>query len=171
MPQEHRKRLSLQDVKEAAETTLLRNGMHASLVIAEGSRQVISTHIERMADSHEARLNQMLVLGGLLAQTGEVGVLYQVFFITEAWLSLSVGQSVPIQPPSQDPQRREVLIVSQRVLQPIQTTIAMLEMKRDPTGKLLGVEDLDVDRQPATSRSMQSPLMDAFVLGFLSYRS
>jgi hypothetical protein len=60
----------------------------------------------------------------------------------------------------QDPQRKEIFLVSQRIVHPNTTTIALAEMKRNTTGQLIDVQTRD-------AMTVESPLLDAFVLGFL----
>ena len=129
-------------------------------------REAVFTHIEQMAADHEERLSQMMLLGLLIAETGRVGVLSQVFFITEAWLSLATNHRPASKRPSQDPHRKEVLIVSQQIVKLRENHLAMSEMKRNATGRLIRLED--IDPYPTSSRTIhaESPLLDAFTMGF-----
>ena len=55
----------------------------------------------------------MLSAGYALAQSGEVGDLRQVFFISEGWMIVGEEGKPPVSPrPSEDPKRMEVLVVS-----------------------------------------------------------
>lgn len=169
MPHEYfpKRYLSLQEVTDAAKETLLEQGAHAPLVIADGEREAVFTHIEQMSPDQEERLSQMLLLGLLLAETGKVGVLYQVFFITEGWLGSATRHRSALQRPSQDPERKEILVVSHQIVHPRQTHIAMSEMKRDATGRLIRLENFNPYSAPLDTVKAESPLLDAFTTGFL----
>src|ERR1700710_2813748 len=106
MPQETRKSppLTLADVTHIAQEELLARGSHVPTVIIEGDQHTVAARIEPIASTREGRAQQMFFLGFSLAQSGEVGVLHQVFFISEAWLSRSETGKPLEQPPSQDPQ-------------------------------------------------------------------
>jgi hypothetical protein len=159
--------LSLEAVIALAQESLLRDGYHLPTLIAEGTQQSTVIQLERMASTFEARAQQMLLLGAMLAQQGELGVLHHVFFITEAWMSIGTPTSLPKHRPSKDPQRTEVLTVSQRVIRPPQTEIVVFEMQRDATGKLVRLEDLHPQLGSENARTAQSPLLEAFAIGFL----
>lgn len=68
------------------------------------------------------------------------------------------------QRPSQDPKRKEVLLVSQLEVETKQTHMNILEMKRDKKGELRSLETLP---QLTEKTDVQSPLLNAFALGFL----
>ena len=53
----------------------------------------------------------MFQAGFALAQTEMVSDLRQVFHISEGWMSAGKPGAMPINPPSQDPNRREVFLV------------------------------------------------------------
>jgi hypothetical protein len=160
-------RLSLEEVAQFAKTVTLEDGYHRPTVIVEGALQVIATQLESIAPTHEGRAQQMFMLGAVLAERSELGVLQQVFFITEAWMSIATKDNPPRILPSQDPQRKEILAVSRMTFLPPQTEMVIYEMKRDSEGKLISLED--IDRKIASENEVQaeSPLLEAFAIGFL----
>lgn len=160
-------RLSLEDVAQFAKAVALQDGYHRPTLIAEGERQAIVTQIESIAPTHEGRAQQMFTLGAVLAESGELGVLQQVFFITEAWMSVATTDEPPHVPPSQDPQRREILVVSRLTIQPPQTEIVVYEMKRDSANTLIHLEEMEKNTTGEPEAVAESPLLEAFAIGFL----
>ena len=154
--------LTLESVARNARANLLRRGNHPPTLIAEGDRKTIGTQIEALAPTHPDRAQQLFVLGLALAQSGEVGVLQQVFFIAEAWMSAEDPQKIR---PAQDPQRKEVMLVSRHVIRPPRDETIIYTMRRDAKGKLTSVIRFP-DDNPEKSEA-HSPLLEAFVIGFL----
>ncbi|MEO8391726.1 MAG: hypothetical protein ABI700_01920 [Chloroflexota bacterium] len=172
MPEETRNAppLTFADVIQKTQENLLTRGSLAPTVIAEGDHQRVMVKLEPIAPTYEGRSHQMFFLGLMLAQSGEVGVLQQVFFISEAWMSVrELGQPLE-QPPSQDPQRQEVVIVAHHTLRPPTTEVVVFAMKRDAQGGVVGLEALDAQEKPSESEA-RSPLVEAFIIGFLGSTS
>jgi hypothetical protein len=160
--------LPLDAVVRTATAVTLRDGYHVPTLIAEGDRHSIVTQLRPLAPSSEERAQQLYALGAILAETGELGVLQQVFFITEAWLSLATPEHPPHFPPSQDPQRTEILVISRMGMQPPQTEAVIFEMQRNEEGALVNLENLDKQISPEQPGSAESPLLIAFAIGFLA---
>jgi hypothetical protein len=166
MPEDKRRLLTLDDVTCTAKETTLRAGYHLPTVIVEGERRSIVGQIEQLADTFEEREAQMFVQGMAVAQMGGMGVLQQVFFISEGWMSVRSKDAPPSLPPSQDPQRKEVLIVAHHQVQSVKNTGVMFEMRRNVKGKLIELPALPMpDAQ--TDLDFRNPLLEAFVIGFL----
>lgn len=146
---------------------MIQDGYHVPTLIAEGDKQPIITAVEPFAKTHEGRAQQLFVLGFTLAQLGEIGVLQQVFLITEAWMSVAQDGELPDVAPSQDPQRKEILVVSRQQVRPPKTETVIFEMKRNEEGTLIAVESADYSFGH-TPEHAESPLLDAFVHGFLA---
>ena len=159
--------LTLDTVVRLAKELTLRAGGHAPTVIAEGSRDSIVVNIDEIAATYEQRIRQMTALGALLARRGDVGVLQQAFFIAEGWMSRGSTDTPPTLPPSQDPQRREVLIVSHLDIRQAKRAVVLHEMTRNPQGTLLTLDAL-----PETDGSLDvhSPLLNALATGFWGIR-
>lgn len=167
MPHEQRQPLTLESVVRLAKQVILRDGHHQPALIADGDRRRVVTWIEPMGTTHDARVLQMIVMGEVLAEQGDLGVLRQVFLITEAWMSIAAADQPLRLAPSQDPQRKEVLVVSQLAIRPPQTELVLFEMKRDRQGKLTKLETLDLQIKDDPSTHAESPLLEAFAIGFL----
>jgi hypothetical protein len=155
---------TLEAVSRHAVDVLLRDGSHAPILIVEGNRGGTVITLQDMAPTHDERLRQMAQAGVVTAQRNEVGKLRQLFFITEAWMSTTEGGQLPDQPPSQDPRRKEILVVSQLQVQQDQSAMVAYEMHRDDEGKLAKITQMPSG--DPSEVEVKSPLLDAFIVGF-----
>lgn len=156
--------ITFEQVSHSAQEILLRNGHHAPTLIIDGSAQPVVVQIDGLAPTFEGRVQQMFVAGQALARDGGAGRLRSVYFVTEAWLSQAQEGKLPDMPPSQDPQRKEVLIVDGVEAKSRQTRVAIYEMVRDEQGNLREIREIKLPDDPATSSD--SPLLEAFLTGF-----
>lgn len=156
--------LTMATVSQEAREVLLRDGQHLPTVIVEGPRRRVVMRLVGVPPTHPQRLAQMFAAGYQLAERVDLGGLRQIFHISEAWLSRAKpGESLAL-PPSQDPQRHEVLIISNLNIVNRQVRLAAYEMLRDAAGQLseLRVSDIgDTDGRP-----QDAPLLVAFVAGY-----
>jgi hypothetical protein len=109
----------------------------------------------------QERQRQMFQAGFALAQENALDVLRQVFHISEGWLSVGQPGKKPHYPPSQDPNRKEVLLVSRLNVGAAQNEIRVWEMLRDSAGKLTDLVEFQSGAGEAAN-----PLLDAFASGF-----
>lgn len=163
-PEQEPFRLTFDAVRQEAIDRLLQTGQHPPLVIAEGKLDGLVLEIPEMGSTHEERMKQMAITGFAMAHHGNIGDLRQVFFISEAWMGKAVGD-VPFIPPSQDPQRIEVLSIANRTVVQPHTHLLLLEMRRDSSGHLTEVRHLH-ETGDKDGFSAESPLLEAFVFGF-----
>ena len=152
-----------------AQETLLRDGHHASTLIIDGSTRPVIVQIDGLAPTFEGRIQQMFVAGQALARDGGAGRLRSVYFVSEAWLSQAQEGKMPDVPPSQDPQRKEVLIVDGVEAKSRRARVAIYEMARDGEGNLREIREIKFLNE--TSASSDSPLLEAFLAGFRSIDS
>jgi hypothetical protein len=134
-------------------------------LIVEGSGGSVVGQVTDLPDTHEGRVRWMFSAGFALAQSGQVGLLRQVFFISEGWMSTAGADGTIEMPPSQDPNRQEVLFVSSLKVKERRTDLALFEMVRDGEGRLTELKRM---QQPGEEEGghMESPLPAAFVDGF-----
>lgn len=151
-------------VTRLAKESLLRQGSHPPTLIVDGSKNPIVIQMEVLAPTFEGRLQQMFVTGQALAHEGTAGRLRSVYFVTEAWLSHAQDGKLPDVPPSQDPQRKEVLIVDGVEARSRRARAAIYEMLRDEQGKLREIREFRLPDDSSTSSD--SPLLEAFLTGF-----
>jgi hypothetical protein len=154
--------LTLEEVIRVAKENLIQYGNHVPTVIADGSNQPVIIQIQDIADTHEGRLQQMFTVGFIVAQSGEVGELEQVFLITEAWMSSAGPDDLPLIRPSQDPQRKEILLVSSINVPARKQRSAVVEMVRDQAGNIEALRDHPFGEE----EEGENKLFTAFVAGF-----
>jgi hypothetical protein len=168
MPKE-RTPLTLAEVAKHAKKLLMDEGFHPTTLIAEGDEKTVVNTLDSLAPTHDARAQQMFLLGLIFAQEAGVGVLQQAFLVSEAWMSMIDNGQMPQISPSKDPKRLEVLVISRMAIQPSQTETVAYEMKRNPKGKLVGMDETPVIG--SSPEHAESPLLHAFVIGFMASKT
>lgn len=156
--------ITFEQVSHFAQEALLRNGHHAPTLIIDGSARPVVVQIDGLAPTFEGRVQQMFVAGQAVARDGSAGRLRSVYFVSEAWLSQAQGGKLPEVPPSQDPQRKEVLIVDGVEAKSHRARVAIYEMVRDEQGNLREIREIILPDDSTTSSD--SPLLEAFLTGF-----
>ncbi len=152
----------LEHVTRMARETLLCDRYHGPTLIVDGSRQVLVVQLVELASHHAGRAEQMFIAGTAVARDGQAGRLRRVYFVCEGWMSVADGGALPEMPPSEDPRRKEVLVIAGLEVSTRQTEMVLYEMVRDDQGALRELVDVD---QPARGHA-DSPLLEAFVLGY-----
>jgi hypothetical protein len=155
-------RLTLEVVSQTAQAETLKHGHHPPTIIAQGSEQSIIAPLENLDDTHEGRVARMMSAGFAIGHSGKFGLLEDVFFISEAWMS--VGHEPPKMSPSQDPNRIEVLLISGLKVIEHEAKMILFEMIRSKKGKLIRLKEFDLPGEE--DRQLESPLLDAFIYGY-----
>ena len=159
--------LSIEVVAEQAKERALATGGHEPTILAKGTLETIAIQPPELGATHEERHRQMFGIGFLVGDSHLLGKLQQVFLITEGWLSKAEKKKAPVYPPSQDPKRKEVLVVSEinvdKGSEP-ETNILLFEMVRD---KEQNLKELKLFQELDEQGDMSSPLLDAFVQGYV----
>jgi hypothetical protein len=163
---EKQPKLTFEEISEKAQKMTLEQGSHVPMLMVEGDKEVAVCQIAEVADTAEGRAGQMLMIGEMLAGSIDFGVLQQVLFVTEGWMSVVDNGQIPDIPPSQDPERLEVLTVSGLDMGTGKTQMQVFEMQRDDEGQLQSLETPARLPQTETTEA-DSPLLTAFVIGFL----
>jgi len=162
--------ITFEQVTRLAQEVLLRDGHHAPTLIVDGTRNPIVIQMEVLAPMFEGRMQQMFVTGQALAHEGTAGRPRSVFFITEAWLSQARDGILPGMRPSQDPQRKEVLMVNglgRLIGKSRRVHLAIYEMVRDKQGTLREIRDYTFPDDPEAVAD--TPLLEAFLTGFSAH--
>jgi hypothetical protein len=156
---------TLEEVTRLARKVALEHGGHVPLLIAEGGNGAVVGQLEDLPNTHQGRVRYLHAAGARLAQSREVGVLERVFFVCEGWMSTVREDGTMEMPPSQDPDRTEVLFISSLIVEGQLTDMIFFEMIRGGEGQLTGLEQL---HQPGAAKGgrVDSPLLSAFVEGF-----
>ena len=158
-------RYTIEEVVSIAQEVLLEHGNHVPTIIVEGEKGPVINQLVPFPETHEGRRERLFIAGLMLAQSGRVGNLKQVFFISEGWMSLADETGPPQAPPSQDPDRIEVLQITLLEIEANHTDLVLFEMVRDAEEKLIELKPLE---QPGVEEGgdVESPLLAAFVDGF-----
>jgi hypothetical protein len=163
-PERSQYRISFEDLAAHAKEITIQDGHHVPILIVEGSRRLAVSHIQEMPETHGERLQLMQLFGQAAAESGKFGRLEQVFFVSEGWMSVAAQENPPGIRPSQDPERKEVLIVSGMAVKGRERYLRIFEMVRDPTQRVVDLAELlppcDQDG------TIEIPLLDAFAQGF-----
>lgn len=164
-PERENHRTTLEFVVSGAKETLLREGIHTPTLIVEGSSNLITGKLPDMPEKHGAKREYMRSLGQLTAKNGRVGELRQIFFVSEGWICATNEEASGNVLPSQDPNRKEVLIVCNMQIQENHKYLKMFEILRDNESRIVGFSGSITDS--IQDVSFDTPLEDAFVSGFL----
>lgn len=155
---------SFEELTRIAKEVTLSYGYHIPTLVVQGDEEPVVVQIPSLPPTHEERLRMMFTAGSALAESGALTSLKEVFFISEGWMSVAAEDGLPEVPPSQDPQRREVLIVSGLEVNTGQAAMTIFEMLRDEDAKL--VELAEIEQQGKGDTQVETPLLDAVVTGF-----
>lgn len=154
----------METISQKAREVALRDGYHVPSVFARGTERSAIGQLADLPGTHEARVKHLFEAGVQLRQEGQLGLLLQVIFITEAWLSLPEDGELNVRP-SEDPNRIEALIIAGLSILEELSSMTIFEMVRDEEGELVDVREFR--QQDSTEGEMQSPLLDAFVAGYV----
>lgn len=156
--------LTLESVSQVARAVTLQHGHHVPTLITVGSKETLVAQLPDFEDTHEGRVQQMTAIGVAVAQDADIGLLERVFFISEAWMSLAKDGKLPEILPSQDPARKEVLVVSSLDIAAREPDMVLFEMIRNNKGKLKRLTEVAPANEEG--RQVESPLLSAFVYGY-----
>jgi hypothetical protein len=131
----------------------------------EADNKIVAGQIPDMPATHGERMELMHFLGQAAGKSGRVEQLRQVFMVLEGWMSVATEDKPPQVRPSQDPNRKEVLIVSGIQMKELKRQMKVYEIMRDSDEKVVGIEEFVPDKEKK-DQSVETPLLDAFVHGF-----
>lgn len=157
-------RISFEEIILNAKEVTLRDGHHMPILIVEGSTRLIVSPIPEMPTTHQERVELMSMFGEATARIGRVGQLKQVFLISEGWMSVASEGRIPELRPADDPQRKEVLIISGLQLPEQRRHLRLFEMLRNPNSQVVSLPELVPPGQK--DERVEIPLLDAFANGF-----
>jgi hypothetical protein len=162
--------ITLEEVVSNAKEIMMREGKHIPVLIMEADHKVVAGQIPDMPPTHGERVELMRFLGQAAAQSGRVNHLQQVFMVTEGWMSEPKEVEDKLIRPSEDPDRKEVLIISAIQLNEHKKYLKVYEVFRDQSEQVTTMEKFVPDTPDETS--VEIPLLDAFVQGFhLAFRT
>jgi len=147
----------VQKIADVAKSIFLRDGYHAPIVIAKGTKGGRAVLLEQFGDTADERVKDMFSAGALLAQKANIGELELIVLVNEAWM----GRNINVLP-SQDPKRIEVLLVNSLDARTQEERLLAFEVIRDPKDK---VTDLKENTLPKEG-SPKGKLLPAFQKGY-----
>jgi hypothetical protein len=157
--------ISFEEVVSNATEIMLRDGEHVPVVIMEARNNIVVGQIPEMPATHGERVDLMRFLGQAAAKSGRVDKLQQVFMISEGWMSEPTRDKSSDIRPSQDPNRKEVLIISAIQMVDRKKRLKLFEILRGNYEKVVGLKEILPD-EDKKDESVEIPLLEAFVRGF-----
>lgn len=161
LPEREQDHITIEEIISKAKEIMLRDGQHVPTLIMEASNLIIASPIPSMPVTHGERVEFMRFVGQVAAKSGKFDQLQQVFMITEGWMSES---SETIRP-SEDPQKKEVLIISAIQMKERKKQMEIIEILRGDKDQVVRLEEFLPDKEKKDER-IDVPLLDAFVDGF-----
>jgi hypothetical protein len=119
----------IEQIAAISRETLLKDGNHIPTLIVVGTLGKGIGQLQGDFETSDDRRRAMSVLGKAFREEKQIGKLEKVFFISEGWMS-AAAKSGEIIRPSEDPNRIEVLVVSELDLQGKKTNMLLFEMER-----------------------------------------
>lgn len=157
----------IEHIAAIAKENLLKYGNHVPTVIAVGTLGQGIGQLEGELETSEDRAQAMRVLGRVFRREGYIGELHKVFFVSEGWMSVAAKTGGNIIRPSQDPNKLEVLVVSELDLPSRKTNLLLYEMERDEKGGLRDVKPYQVE-DTTSGLETRSYLLEEFFRGYYS---
>ena len=157
--------ISFEEVISNATEIMLQDGQHVPVVIMDTNTNIFVGQIPNMPATHKERVELMSFLGEAAGKSGRVDQLQQVFMVSEGWLSIATENKQAELRPSQDPERKEVLIVSNIQIQEHKKRLKVFEILRNNDEQVVGLQEIMPDKDPQ-DQTVDIPLLDAFVQGF-----
>lgn len=156
--------MDIKQVAKMAKAIMLEHGSHSPIVVVEGADGGFCGLMRDFPADHDARVREMASAGRHFGQRqGRIGRLRQVFLIAEGWMSMAREGKIPDIPPSKDPNRQEVLLVTGLDVEKDEPSFVVLEVARDGDGKVAELKEFD---QGMKGMTVRSELLPAFVAGF-----
>jgi len=164
-PERRSYEISVDEIVSNAKEIMLRDGNHVPALIVEGEKKLIVTQIPNFPETHGERIALLRFLGQAAVKTGAIGQLQQVFIITEGWMSMRSQDKPSEMRPSQDPNRKEVLVISGLQIKERKKYMKVFEILRGSDQQVVSLEEFLPDGEKKDT-SVEIPLVEAFVQGF-----
>lgn len=150
-------------IKKTAEQTILHTGGHYPQLVCSNQNDELMAVGMDFPDSHQGKRLVMLKAGNEVGK--QFSDIDEVYFISEAWTSKAKDGKIPDVRPSQDPNRVECLLIHCCDLGAgaEKSKLLLYDMIRDKKGNLTELKSRSDEDKPD---EIDSPLMDAFVVGY-----
>ena len=164
-PEREQDHITIEEIISNAKEIMLRDGQHMPTLIVEGSKSLVGGQIPDLPATHGERVELMRFLGQAAAKSGRVDRLHQVFMVSEGWMSEPNQDKPTDMKPSQDPNRKEVLIISAIQITERKKQMEIFEIARNSDEQVVSLEKVLPDAEKK-DETVEIPLLDAFVQGF-----
>jgi len=144
-----------------AKALMLRDGYHMPIVFVKGTNSDVAIGLRSFGETNEERVQDLLQVGIKTAVECNVGELELIVLVNEAWMS-----SNPEVLPSQDPERKEMLMVQSLDARTQDEDMQGFEIIRDPKGQVVSL----LDWHHPVSDSVKGNLLQAFQEGYQTVR-
>ena len=151
------------DILGVAKEAVLRFGGFKPSLFVEGTSGKMYTHLP-FGETNDERAQIMTEAGIKLAKSGKLGDVERVIFVTEAWVGPARERYVP---PSQDPDRMEVLLFN---MLDAKTNAQYLEMYSCVRNGKREITDLKLVPMPEDGKTVDGNLLPAFLSGFRLFK-
>jgi hypothetical protein len=146
------------EIVEFAKMEMRNNGGLTPRLFVISSNAIYSLPVDLGKDQSE-RVQTMTDIGIRLAKTGDIPDLEDLVFVSEAWMG--PARTFPIMP-SQDPDRKEALLVNALDPKTKKQTLRMFACVRDRKQAVVELKEISLP-EGATA---EGPLLPAFLSGF-----
>src|SRR6266487_1245726 len=164
-PERSQYQISLEEIISNAKEIILRDGEHMPTLLVEASKNLVVGRIPDLPPTHGERVELLRFLGQAAAKSRRVDQLQQVFMVSEGWMSMPSEDKPSEIRPSQDPNRKEVLIISAIQMTERKKQMEIFEILRDSSEHVVSIEKFLPDEEKK-DKSVEIPLLEAFVQGF-----
>ena len=154
--------MTITDVAAIAKRVMLEQGKHAPMLVVEGTGMNGIVELGTLPGDYPGKHDAMMMAGFSVAKEGKAGELKQLFFVSEAWISQGEDGKPPQTRPSEDPNRREVLVIGSVRLPERREELMVYALSRNERGEFVGLDELP----ELAGGSPRSFLLDSFLKGF-----
>ena len=147
----------VKEIIDIAKQLMLRDGYHAPMVFAKGTKSKVVVVLESFGNTADERVGDMLNAGAMVADKRNIGELEQIVLVNEAWMSRNVEVM-----PSQDPKRIEVLVINSLDTSTQEEHLTAFEIVRNPKGQVIDLKQAVLPEKG----SAKGTLLTAFQKGY-----
>jgi hypothetical protein len=150
---------SIEEITQFVRKVAFDVGCEFPTLLTHGTKGSEIADFVEMPETNEA----MAQVGRSMAKEGNVGDLIQVVLFAPAWMVTSHHPYATVRP-SQDPNRREILLIARLIVEIKQVDVARLEIQRNRKGKITELKAMDSSGSKLFS--VHHPLLTAFADGY-----
>jgi len=163
-PEREKYHIGFEEIVSNAKEVILKDGKHVPILIVDGGQGLLISQLNELPATHHERAELFRFIGLTTAMSGKLRSLKQVFMVSEGWMSVARIDGQPMMSPSQDPDRKEVLIVSGFEVKSKRKYLKLFEILR--YGENNGVDLQELFPDANKGGPVEVPLLDAFIHGF-----